>query len=75
MDMEEELFGKLTPHGFFSMKYEPKRIWHFHWFEVLIIFGLGVLIGIIGSEYVITHWLPKAPPVQYYCEHNKLKVK
>ncbi len=64
-----------TPHGLVPLKYEPKRIWHFHFVEVLIIFGLGVLIGIIGSEYVITHWLPKAPPVQYYCEHNKLKVK
>ena len=48
-----------TPHGLVPLKYEPKRIWHFHWFEVLIIFGLGVLIGIIGSEYVIANWLPK----------------
>ena len=69
MDMEEELFGKLTPHGFFSMKYEPKRIWHFHLIEVLIIFGLGVLIGIIGSEYVIANWLPK--PEIHACVKNK----
>ena len=48
-----------TPNGLRLIKYEPKRIWHFHWFEVLIIFGLGVLIGIIGSEYVIANWLPK----------------
>ena len=48
-----------TPNGLRLIKYEPKRFFHFHLFEVLIIFGLGVLIGIIGSEYVITNWLPK----------------
>ena len=58
-----------TPNGLRLIKYEPKRIWHFHFVEVLIIFGLGVLIGIIGSEYVITHWLPK--PEIHVCVKNK----
>ena len=64
-----------TPNGLRLIKYEPKRIWHFHWFEVLIIFGLGVLIGIIGSEYVITRFAPKAPCPQYVCQQGKLKLK
>jgi hypothetical protein len=64
-----------TPHGLVPMKYEPKRAWHFHCIEVLIIFGLGIMIGIIGSEWVITRYLPKVTCTQYTCEHNKLKVR
>ena len=58
-----------TPNGLRLIKYEPKRFFHFHLFEVLIIFGLGVLIGIIGSEYVIANWLPK--PEIHACVKNK----
>jgi hypothetical protein len=54
-----------TPHGLVPMQYEPKRFYHFHFVEVLIFFGLGVLIGIIGSEWVITHYLPH--PVVHAC--------
>ena len=58
-----------TPNGLRLIKYEPKRFFHFHLIEVLIIFGLGVLIGIIGSEYVIANWLPK--PEIHACVKNK----
>ena len=63
------------PTGLTPVDYNPKRWFHFHIGEVLILVGLGIMIGIIGSEWVITKVLPKAPCPQYTCEHNKLKVR
>lgn len=46
------------PTGLTPVDYNPKRWFHFHIGEVLILVGLGILIGIIGSEWVITKVLP-----------------
>ena len=63
------------PTGFTPIDYNPKRWFHLHAIEVLILMGLGILIGVIGSEFFIAKFFPHPPCAQYTCEHNKLKVK
>jgi|GEM_PF-6090963 hypothetical protein len=66
---------EMTKTGLRLIKFAPKRWYHLTLGEVIFLCGLSVLIGIIGSEWVITRYLPKVTCTQYTCEHNKLKVK
>jgi hypothetical protein len=63
-----------TPNGLVPLKYEPKRIWHFHIFEVFILMGLGALIGVLSYEYIVHTYLPKPPCSTCVCEKIKGKI-
>ena len=49
------------PTGLTPIDYNPKRWFHFNIGEVFILCGVCILIGIIGSEFVIDKFFPKPP--------------